>query len=97
MIKFLKEADICVSQNSLLVKVVGILVGKISDKSEYINHFHKLLGILNKLCHMNYFHQEHIMNKIRKTIKNIYNNNKIISEFKNLLIDKKITLKRRKL
>ena len=95
MIKCLKEADICLSQNSLLVKVVEILVGKISDKSEYINHFHKLLGILNKLCHMNYFHQEHIKNKIRKTIKNIYNNNSIFSDFKNLLIDKKITLKER--
>ena len=95
MIKCLKESDICLSQNSLLVKVVENLVGKISDKNEYINHFHKLLGILNKLCHMNYFHQEHIMNKIRKTIKNIYNNNAIFPEFKNLLIDKKVTLKER--
>ena len=89
MIKNLKEADISLSQNSSLVKVVETLIEKISDKSEYINHFHKLLAILNKLCHMTYFHQEHSMNKIRKTIKNIFNKNKIFSDFKALLIDKR--------
>ena len=89
MIKILKEANICLSQNNYLVKVVETLIEKISEKSEYITHFHKLWGILNKLSHMNYFHQEHTMNKIRKTIKNIFNKNKILSEFKNILIDKR--------
>ena len=89
MVKSLKEAEIYLSQNTSLVKVVETLIEKISEKSEYINHFHKLLGILNKLCHMTYFHQEHTMNKIRKTIKNIFSKNKIFSDFKNLLIDKK--------
>ena len=100
MIKNLKEADIFLSQNNSLIKVVETLVEKISDKSEYISHFHKLLGILNKLCHMSYFHQEHVMNKIRKTIKNIFHQNKIFSDFKNLLIidnkkDNNNTLKKR--
>jgi hypothetical protein len=89
MIKNLKEADICLSQNNSLVKVVETLIEKISEKSEYINHFHKLLGILNKLCHMNYFHQEHTMNKIRKTIKNIFTKNQIFTDFKKLLTDKR--------
>ena len=97
MIKSLKDAHINLSQNNSLVKVVESLIYKISDKSEYINQFHKLLGILNKLCHMRYFHQEHTMNKIRKTIKNIYNKNTIFSDFKNILLDKRdnITLKER--
>ena len=100
MIRTLKESNICLCQNTSLVKVVETLIFKISEKSEYINHFHKLLGILNKLCHMSYFHQEHVMNKIRKTIKNIFHQNKIFSDFKNLLIidnkkDNNNTLKKR--
>ena len=97
MVKNLKEENISLSQNYLLIKVIDNLIVKISDKSEYLNQFHKLLGILNKLCHMNYFHQEHTMNKIRKTIKNIYKKNKIFSDFKYLLLDKRenMTLKER--
>ena len=97
IIKKLKESNICLSQNNSLVKVIETLFQKISDKSEYITHFKKLLGILNKLCHMKFFHQEHSMNKLRKTIKNIYNNNKIFSDFKELLIDTKddMTLQKR--
>ena len=97
IIKLLKEYNICLGQNNSLVKIVEILFKKISDKSEYISHFIKLLKILNKLCYLNYFHKEHSMNKLRKTIKNIYFNNKIIPDFKKLLIDSKgdITLKKR--
>ena len=97
IIKKLKENNICLSQNNTLVKIVEKLFEKISDKSEYIGYFNKLLSILNKLCHMDYFHQEHSMNKLRKAIKNIYKNNKIFSEFKEVLIDKRdeMTLKKR--
>ena len=97
IIKKLKENNICLSQNNSLVKVIETLFIKISDKSEYITHFNKLLGILNKLCHMNYFHQEHSINKLRKAIKKIYNQNKIFSDFRDILIDKKddLTLQQR--
>ena len=69
LINKIKESNILLSQNNSLVKVTETLFKKISDKSEYMSHFNKLLGILNKLCHMQYFHQEHSMNKLRKTIK----------------------------
>ena len=97
IIKKLKENKICLSQNNSLVKVMETLFHKISDKSEYITHFKKLLGILNKLCHMEYFHHEHSTNKLRKAIKKIYNDNKIFSDFKELLIDRSddMTLKKR--
>ena len=97
IIKNLKEYNICLSQNNSLVKVIQALFQKISDKSEYITHFHKLLGILNKLCHMKYFHQEHSINKLRKAIKNIFNNNQIFTDFKELLMDTKddMTLQKR--
>ena len=97
IIKNLKEYNICLSQNNSLVKVIQALFQKISDKSEYITHFHKLLGILNKLCHMKYFHQEHSINKLRKAIKNIFNNNQIFTDFKDLLMDTKddMTLQKR--
>ena len=93
----IKENNIFLSHNSSLVKVIENLFNKISDKSEYITHFNKLLGILNRLCHMKYFHQEHSMNKLRKTIKNIYNNNKVFNDFKELLLDTRddMTLKKR--
>ena len=93
----IKENNIFLSHNSSLVKVIENLFNKISDKSEYITHFNKLLGILNRLCHMQYFHQEHSMNKLRKTIKNIYNNNKVFNDFKELLLDTRddMTLKKR--
>ena len=80
MIRNLKESNICLSQNNSLVKVVEQLIEKISDKSEYIHHFHKLLAILNKLCHMSYFHQEHTMNKIRKNILLDKRENKTLKE-----------------
>ena len=97
IIKKLEENKICLSQNNSLVKVIETLFQKISDKSEYITHFKKLLGILNKLCHMEYFHHEHSTNKLRKTIKKIYNDNKIFPDFKELLMDRSedMTLKKR--
>ena len=97
IIKKIKENNICLSQNNALVKVIENLFHKISDKSEYMTHFNKLLGILNKLCRVRYFHQEHSMNKLRKAIKNIYNNNKIFSDFKEILINTRedLTLKKR--
>ena len=97
LINKIKESNILLSQNNSLVKVTETLFKKISDKSEYMSHFNKLLGILNKLCHMQYFHQEHSMNKLRKTIKNIYNSNQIFQDFRDLLIDQRdnITLRNR--
>ena len=72
IITMLREYDICLGENNSIVKIIESLFKKISDNSEYIEHFIKLIGILNKLCHMNYFHQEHSQNKLRKSIKNIY-------------------------
>ena len=97
IIKIIKEYNIHLSHNNSLVKVVEVLFKKISDKSEYIIHFHKLLGILNKLCHMSYFHQEHSINKLRKAIKNIYKQNTIFHDFRDLLLDRKddMTIKKR--
>ena len=97
IIKLLREYNICFGENSALIKIMEALFRKISDDSEYISHFIKLIGILNKLCHMQFFHQEHSENKLRKTIKNIYHHNKIFSDFRELLTDTKenITLKNR--
>jgi hypothetical protein len=68
------------------MRVLEELVRRISGKSEYVDSFEKLLKIISKLSKMNYLHQEHTLNKIRKTMKNIYKNNPILKNFKNIII-----------
>ena len=88
MIKLLKKSNYSIPQNGLVIKVVENLIEKISDKSEYVSHFKKLIKILNILCYIKYYHIEHTMNKIRKSIKNIYNKNSIFNDYKKLLLQK---------
>ena len=86
MVKIIMKDDIHLSQNNVLMRVLEELVRRISGKSEYVDSFEKLLKIISKLSKMNYLHQEHTLNKIRKTMKNIYKNNPILKNFKNIII-----------
>ena len=85
MVGLLVKSDVNLSQNSEMMKVLEELVSRISDKSEYIGSFAKLLKIISKLSKMTYLHQEHTLNKIRKTVKKIYTNNPILKTFKDSL------------
>ena len=84
--KILQKNNITLSQNNELMKVLENLVSKVSGKSEYVLLFERTLKIIYKLSKMNYLHQEHTMNKIRKTLKNIYYKNPIFKTFKDILI-----------
>ena len=93
MVKHLSKSRYYISQNNELMKVIEDLITRISDRREYVTSFHMLLKIIGKLSKMNYIHQEHTLNKIRKSMKKIYKKNPILKTFRETLINERKSLK----
>ena len=84
--QILGKSDIYIIHIKGIMKVIESLIQKINGKSKYINEFKMILKIISELSKLKFLNPEISMNKIRKTMKNIYKENNIFQEYKHILI-----------
>ena len=82
----LGKSNIYIANIKGIMKIIESLIMKINGNNKYINEFKIILKIIGKLSKLNFLNPEIAMNKIRKIMKNIYLDNNIFEEFKNILI-----------